>query len=247
MVELSLPIVSLLIATCNRFELSRKYIPQIIKRIGNIDADVLIWDNGSNDGTLDWLLSYKQFEPRIRKVLFSDTNIGMEAFNYLAKKTESKYIIKVDDDIDVPASFVKRLVNAYEFVNDKKLAYLGWDMQWCRGNSFATRSGMHLYRGNQGRIVNFAKGERILIHYFPRKWMVNGVCRLSLRERFLELGGHPIGIKYGVDTYVSRKAEQAGYSIGYFSSYDLVIHNGHDDVVAYRGMKDAELRRTKQM
>lgn len=236
-----MPLVSLLIATCNRLHFSKKYIPQIISRIGNISTDVLIWDNASNDGTLDWLWEYKKINPIIRKVLYSDENIGMEAYNYLANKTESKYIIKVDDDIEVPTDFVKRMVHAYETVKDNKLAYLGWDMFWTAGSSFATRSGLGLYIGNKGTIVQVSPKDRVLIHNYPAKFMVNGVCRLSLRNTFLELGGHPKGIRYGVDSYVSKRAETAGYKIGYLNSVDLIRHHGNDTDPTYKQFKKEEL------
>lgn len=238
--------VSLLIATYNRLSLSQKYIPGILNNIGNIDADILIWDNGSTDGTLDWLMDYKYCDPRITEVFCADQNIGMEAYNYLAKASNSKYILKVDDDITVPSNFVKRLVYAYEAINEPKLLYLGFDMRWT-AKSFGTRSGMHLYKKPLGNIYNLPNSDRVLVHYHPRTWMVNGVCRLSPRETFLNLGGHPIGVKYGIDSIVSRIAEENGYYIGYLNSKDFVVHYGHNEDPNYRNMKNIELRKTKQL
>lgn len=242
------PKVSILVLTYNRLQLSSTYIPDLLKKVGNIDAELLIWDNASTDPTYDWVEKYKKTDTRITFINKSETNIGMEGINYLAEEASGEYILKVDDDIFVPDNYAEKLVWAHETANEEKLLFLGWDMQWPRapragGDTFATRSGMRLYRGELGKVVQLSKTERVLIHYHPDKWMVNGACRLSRRDQFLEIGGHPKGIVYGVDKHISARAAKHGYWIGYFSSPLFIYHKGIADTPAYRAMKDRELRR----
>ena len=242
------PKVSILVLTYNRVKLSSQYIPMLLTRVGNIDAEILIWDNCSSDESYEWACRFKESNPRVSKVYQGAANIGMEAFNKLAEEASGDYIIKVDDDIEVPNGYAERLVWAYEKVNEPKLLFLGWDMPWPRtprsgGDTFATRSGMRLYRGDLGKEVHVSKSERVLIHYHPDKWMMNGACRLSPRKQFLEIGGHPEGIVYGVDRHVSIRAAQHGYWIGYFNSPMYIYHRGVVDTPEYRAMKDRELRR----
>jgi len=116
-------------------------------------------------------------------------------------------------------------------------------MYWTRASTFATRSGMGLYKGSNGCIIQINNADRVLIHNYPNKWMINGVCRLSLRNTFLNLGGHPKGIKYGVDSYVSTQACNNGYKIGYLNSFELVRHYGNDENAEYRKMKNEELKK----
>ena len=243
-----IPKVSILVLTYNRLHLSSRYIPLILNNAGNIPAEMLIWDNGSSDGSYDWGVSFGQADCQVTHVIGHHKNIGMEAFNSLAKKAQGKYIIKVDDDIEVPKNFAERLVNAYEQAAEKRLLFLGWDMPWPRGpkaggDTFATRSGMGLYQGRQGKTIQINEKEKVLIHYNPENWMINGVCRLSLRDKFLKIGGHPKRIVYGVDKHISIKAAQQGYWIGYFNSPDLVYHRGLQDSPEYRAMKDVELQK----
>lgn len=235
-------LVSILIATFNRFKTTSLYLPGILDKIGNIEHEVLIWDNASKDGTFDWLLEQQKIYPNIKDILYSDKNIGMEAFNYLAKESRGKYILKVDDDITVPINFVDRLVEAFEFINDEKLAYLGWDMVW-KDRTFATRSGLNVYK-DWGKIVTFDQESSVYISYEPQKWMINGVCRLCLKDTFFKLGGHPEGALYGVDHFVSSQAKACGYWTGFFSPKDLVEHHGEDNA-EYRRFKDIELRKMK--
>ncbi len=242
------PVVSILILTFNRMHMSSEYIPAIIDSIGPISHEVLIWDNGSTDGSYDWLYTYSQADCRITKIFGHHKNIGMEAINNLAEEATGKYILKVDDDVIVPRKFAQRIVGAYEKVNEPKLLFLGWDIPWgggprAGGNTFATRSGMKQYSRDLGKVVALPGRERVLINFNPRMWMINGVCRLSPRKTFLEIGGHPKGIVYGVDKHISKRASKHGYWIGFYNTPDLVDHRGLGETEAYRKMKDRELAR----
>jgi glycosyltransferase involved in cell wall biosynthesis len=234
------PVVSILILTYNRLKMSKRYIPGILECLGDIETEVLIWDNCSTDGTYDWLEEYGRADCRITKVFGAHKNIGVEATNMLAKEARGKYIIKIDDDVGAPVNFAKRMVAAYEEANEKKLLFLGWDMGWGE-RTFAKRSGMKLYKGTRGKVVTLNTDERILISYEPMHWMVNGVCRFSPRKPFLKIGGHPKGIIYGVDYLVSKRAHRHGYWIGFFETKDLVNHFGGAEDKEYRNMKNAEL------
>jgi GT2 family glycosyltransferase len=219
----------------------------MLNNAGDIDVEMLIWDNRSEDKSYEWAVTLSNADPRVT-VMRGTSNIGMEAFNHLANEAQGQYIIKLDDDIEVPHKFAERLVSAYEYVNEDKLLFLAWDMPWPRGpkaagDTFATRSGLKLYKHPQGKTVQINKKEQVLIHYDPCNWMANGACRLSPRDKFLEIGGHPEGIIYGVDKHASIRAAEHGYWIGYFSSPSMIYHRGVTDTPAYRAMKDKELER----
>jgi GT2 family glycosyltransferase len=243
-----IPKVSLLVCTYNRLNYSSRYIPQLLEKAGQIDLEMLIWDNGSTDGSYDWASTFGQADCHVTKVFGHNTNIGMEAINYLAEAAKGQYLIKLDDDIDVPIGYAERLVSAYERAGEPRLLFLGWDMPWARkassgGDTFATRSGLKLYKEPQGKTIVLNEKESVLIHYHPDNWMVNGACRLSPRDKFLAIGGHPKGIIYGVDKHISLRAAEHGYWIGYLHSPDLIYHRGTNDDPGYRAMKDAELHR----
>ena len=52
------PIVSILVLTFNRVEMSSRYIPAILDRAGDIPVEMLVWDNGSEDGSYDWATTF---------------------------------------------------------------------------------------------------------------------------------------------------------------------------------------------
>jgi len=236
--------VSVLILMYNRFSVSSARIPAIIDNIGNVKSEVLIWDNHSTDGSYDWALEYGRADCRVYKVFGADQNYGVEAINFLAEAARGEYILKVDDDASVPKNFAERMVAAYEYCSCDKLAYLGWDMIWGK-STFATRSGEGLYR-KHGEIRKLPGGGRVLLLRCLDRFMVNGVCRLSKRDRFLELGGHPKGVVYGVDGIVCATAHAKGYWGGYVTHpIDLVKHDGAQDSVEMRALKDRQLQRLK--
>ena len=120
------PKLSILMLTYNRLETSSACIQHVLNNVGEIDYEFLVWDNGSIDGTYDWLEEYGRADCRITKVFGSNKNLGMEAINELARAAKGKYLLKLDDDIIVPESFAERLINAYEKVNEPKLLFLGF-------------------------------------------------------------------------------------------------------------------------
>jgi len=237
-----LPEVSILVITFNRVELSAQYIPMFLERAGNVNTELLIWDNGSIDGSFDWGYTYSKADCRVHKVVGSNKNIGVEATTHLAKIARGKYIIKLDDDIEVPNRYAERLVSAYKQLQNDKVLFISWDMPWT-DNTFAKRSGMSLYKPPNGEIVNLLDHSRLLISHRLDRWLINGACRFSPRDKFLEIGGHPKGIIYGVDEKISKIAHNHGYHGAYLSTKDLIMHRGTIDTPAYRRMKNNELAR----
>jgi hypothetical protein len=104
-----------------------------------------------------------------------------------------------------------------------------------------------MYQNAMGKIVPLGNSERALLCYNPRLWMMNGVCRLSPRKEFLDIGGHPGGIVYGVDYPMSCRAADHGYWIGYFNTSDLVYHRGNVDDPKYRMLKNAEMHKAQSL
>jgi len=236
-VDLGKKKVSLLILTYNRYLYSSYYIPEILEWVNPDEHEVRIWDNGSTDETIGFLNELEK-EDHIH-VTYADKNYGVEAINFLAKDSLGEYVLKVDDDVEVPAEFVNRLVKAYEDINDPKLAHLSWNMEWVDGSNFALRKGRSLYREPRGTSVLLGEGE-VLITYTPSKFLVNGACRLSRKDIFNKIK-HPEGVLYGADYLFSKRTEELGYYAGYYHTEDLLLHEGQD-TKEYRKFKDEQLK-----
>lgn len=235
--------VSLLILTYNRKHIVQKYIPQIVARNTEPDSEILIWDNGSTDGTQEWLHEYALSFPPGKIILCrSNKNYGMEAINFLAQMARGHYIIKLDCDMHVPENFVQDLIKSYEIVDDNMILFHGYDMSWLDENTFATRNGFVPFDPPNGRIEKVHRG-LVLVSHYPSKFMVNGACRLSVRKDFLQYGKHPKGAKYGIDYAVNVQAEEAGFYVSFYNNNTPVIHCNEKDDPEYRKFKDKELEK----
>lgn len=93
--------IPILFTTYNRLEYTKISLMALLK---TMPYAVLVFDNGSTDGTKEWLLSLKdKLELRgIKNILFhfNDTNIGVAgAMNhFLETFPDVEYIAKVDND-----------------------------------------------------------------------------------------------------------------------------------------------------
>jgi len=235
--------VSILILTYNRLDIVKKYLPKIVQRNTEPDSEILIWDNGSTDGTAEWVYNYALQHPP-GKIIFTRgaENHGMEAINFLAQMAKGEYVLKLDCDMHVPEGFVQDLIKAYEMVDDNLILFMGYDMSWLDENTFATRKGFTPFDPPNGRIEKVHDGV-VLISHYPSKFMVNGACRLSTRIDFLKHGMHPKGAKYGIDYTVNVQAEKAGFYVAFYNNKTPVIHCNEKDTTEYRAFKDAELEK----
>ena len=85
--------------TCNRLEVTKKWLSQL-KDKNDYPFNHIIVDNGSTDGTLEWLKS-EGYE-----IISLNKNIGQIkalriAWEYAKKKYDPDYYIKFDDDCEV--------------------------------------------------------------------------------------------------------------------------------------------------
>lgn len=114
-------LVSIFIVTYNRYELFKQCYENLLRSLVNINYELIIWDNGSTDKTVDFL---KSIEEGVRvRVIFHHENIGTNAKGKAAELCNGEFIIGIDDDvIEFPQEWVDKMVRAYRSV--PKLGYL---------------------------------------------------------------------------------------------------------------------------
>ncbi len=81
------------------------------------DYELMIWDNGSCDGTLDYLRSLT--DPRISELRFVEKNCGaMAAVKYFWQRSKRDFLGKVDNDCLVTPGWVNRLTEVHSNVRE---------------------------------------------------------------------------------------------------------------------------------
>jgi GT2 family glycosyltransferase len=108
--------IAVVVLTHNRVHLLRLCVANVLARTSNRTTEIVIWNNGSNDGTREYLDSLD--DPRLRIVNHPD-NIGQNAYADAFALTTAPFLLELDDDmIDAPPEWDLALLEAYERLPD---------------------------------------------------------------------------------------------------------------------------------
>lgn len=92
--------IDIALLTWNRIELTRRCIDSIFKYT-TIPFNLMVADNGSSDGTREYLLNLYQ-NKKIGRLLLFDRNTGVAcACNSLWERSQSDCFLKLDNDIEI--------------------------------------------------------------------------------------------------------------------------------------------------
>jgi len=91
--------IAVITITCNRLELTKKYLSEL-KDKNNTKFEHIIVDNGSTDGTVEWLFENDYTVIRLSKNVgvYKALKIGIK---YVKDNINPDYIIKYDDDCEL--------------------------------------------------------------------------------------------------------------------------------------------------
>ena len=87
--------IAVVVITYERLNLIRQCVENTLSRVSASTTEIVIWNNGSADGTREYLDSLA--DSRIRVAHRSD-NIGLNAFAEAVKLTTTSHIIELDDE-----------------------------------------------------------------------------------------------------------------------------------------------------
>jgi GT2 family glycosyltransferase len=117
--------IAVVVLTHNRVHLLRQCVENVLQRTSAATREIVIWDNGSTDGTAAYLESLD--DPRIC-VIRSEKNIGQNAYARAVPLTTSPYLVEVDDDVvDAPAAWDATLLDAFKRL--PKIGFLAADLE----------------------------------------------------------------------------------------------------------------------
>ena len=107
------PLVSILIANWNGGRIFNDCLKSLVK-INYTDWELIVVDNGSNDGSQKLLLD-KNIEIKNYKLIRNKLNLGFaKANNQALKKAKGIYILLLNNDTKVEPDFLSKLVNRIE-------------------------------------------------------------------------------------------------------------------------------------
>lgn len=172
------PTISIVVVTLDRLHLLRRCVANVLMNATST-SQFVVWDNGSTDGTTEYLrsLSDSRFN-----IVFNRENIGLNAYARAFKLATAEYLIELDDDvIEAPQGWDATLLDAFRKL--PRTGYLAANVV-DDGKSIASQI--------------FFRSER---HRFTKREPVNGVklidgpvggyCTMTSRKVFDEVGGFP--------------------------------------------------------
>lgn len=104
--------IAVAVLTHDRVHLLRQCVENVLARTSDLTTEIVIWNNGSTDGTAAYLDSIE--DKRIR-VVDHPENIGQNGYAEAFRLTTAPYMVELDDDmIDAPHEWDRALLEAFE-------------------------------------------------------------------------------------------------------------------------------------
>ena len=117
--------IAIVVITHDRVHLLRQCVEHVLARTSALTTEIVIWNNGSTDGTREYLDAL--VDPRIT-VVHHATNIGNNAYAEGFKLTTASYLIDLDDDVvEAPPEWDQSLLTAYRQLPE--IGFLAADLE----------------------------------------------------------------------------------------------------------------------
>ncbi len=220
---------SIMFATYNRLELTKRMMGSLINNTRSAYRLIII-DNGSTDGTVEWLKSISTEFLNIASdslycqgldIRFNEKNWGIAVARNQGLELSDKYndpwLSTLDNDIEFPNNW---LTDCVEIIQSNPKLALGVNME---GTAYplTTRGGKTFQLKPMGNLGT--------------------ACTVFERELHQQLGF--FNTEYGLygeeDADFFFRARQAGWDLGYLKEMGVHFGQGELDVGEYRQFKDS--------
>ncbi|MCQ2344258.1 MAG: glycosyltransferase family 2 protein [Paludibacteraceae bacterium] len=180
---------AVIILNYNGVKLMEEYLQSVTAN--TLDADIIVADNGSTDGSVEWL---NEHYPTV-KVLAFDKNYGFaEGYNKAVREIEAEYIVLLNSDVNTPEGWLQPLVETLDknkdcvacqpkIIADKKRTHFehagaaGGFMD-CYGYPFC-----------RGRMIDKVEEDHGQYDTDMEIFWATGACMMIRREAYLSAGG----------------------------------------------------------
>ena len=170
--------IAVVVLTYNRVHLLRQCCEGVLARTSPMTQEIVIWDNGSTDGTAEYLDSLT--DPRMN-IVHHHENIGQNAYAEAFKLTTQPNLIELDDDvIEAPSGWDQTLLSAFRRLPE--IGFLAADLE-DNPHDEASRVRHHV----RPHLYRPAEENDVRLLYGP----TGGGCAITSRELYDRVGGFP--------------------------------------------------------
>jgi GT2 family glycosyltransferase len=159
--------------------------------VPNVEVEVIVADNGSTDGSVDWI---KQTFETVR-IIELDKNYGFTGgYNLALKQVNTDYYILLNSDIDVPKGWLEPMANFMESTPNAA-ACMPKMLNYSKPNEFeyAGAAGGYLdmfgYPFCRGRILNVTEEDKGQYNSIQEIFWATGACLMVRASEYWNAGG----------------------------------------------------------
>ncbi len=214
-----LPLISIVLLSYNSLEYIRKTIPAILK-LNYANYELVIVDNGSEDGTIEYLESFKNI-----KLVKNDSNLGYsKGKNIGVKFASGKFILLLDDDIEIGN---KEILNElYEFYNTKEnIGFISIPL-FDLGKEYTIRYGCFYSLFGQANLKPLKKSDLEKLPDFYSVPAPTGGIMFFKKVVWNDIGGYDESFKFHMDDYdIGARSVLFGYE-NYILNSTGILHLG---------------------
>ncbi len=183
--------IDIVILNWNGLQFLKQYLPGLVKYTPENIAQIIVADNGSSDGSIEWLSTN---HPNRIKTIALDRNYGFAGgYNRALAQLSSKYFLILNSDVEVSEAWLPPLIKAIE---PTEIAAVMPKIKSLREKDFfeyAGASGGFIDRWGfpfcRGRILDELEKDTGQYNDTREVFWVTGACMLIKSELFKEVGG----------------------------------------------------------
>jgi GT2 family glycosyltransferase len=209
--------IAIVVLTYNRVHLLRECVENTLGRVSDATKEIVIWNNGSTDGTQAYLDELE--DPRIR-VVHHHRNIGQSGYKPAFGPTTSEYLVELDDDvIEAPQGWDETLLGAIRRL--PKCGFLAANLV----NNPHDVTAQIMY-GPSANLYRIVEKEGVRLKLGP----TGGWCAMTPRQVYDEVGGFRKNRKsvfWQEEAAYIRDIQKLGYEPAILNDLE-VLHAGGD-------------------
>ena len=213
--------VSIVIPVYNNLNFTQACVRSIFQNTEGVDYEILIVDNGSTDGTSDYL---KQMPRGKVTPIFGERNLGfVEATNLGAEAARGEYLLFLNNDTEVQPGWLTALLELAESTPDcgavgSRLVYPNGRLQEAGGIIFADGNGWNFGRGMDPRDARF--------NFVREVDYCSGAALMVRKDLWTRIGGFDrrYSPAYYEDADLCFEIRRLGYKV-YYQPKSVVIHH----------------------
>lgn len=225
------PLASIVVVTFNNLPCTKRCLASVLERTDWPNYELWVVDNGSTDGTPEFLQELAQKDPRVHLILNPD-NLGFAAANNQAlRQAKGEFLVLLNNDTVVPKTWLSRLIA--HLVSHPNWGLVGPVTSWIGNEAQVSVTYKSLEEMHQWAASFMKKNEE--------KWFSIPVlamfCVAMRREVFIKVGELDERFKVGMfedDDYTLRVRE-AGYEV--VCVEDVFVH--HEGKAAFGQLDQA--------